>query len=204
MKNKINIICGTTASGKTKYAVEVAKWLDAEIINADSMQIYKEFPILSAQPTSEEKQNVPHHLYGILSCTKQCDVAYWVKNVTQKIKEIQQRKKSVILVGGTGMYIKSLISGVTPMPNIPTPIRQKVADLIPTEAREYFDSEKADLYEIKYPVLEYPKKINSLSLEKTPNYKGKLMGIKGQYLIFADGTVFNIRSFEGYKVAINI
>src|SRR6478609_9750790 len=82
--------------------------------------------------------------------------------------------------------------------------RLKVADLIPSETRGYFDTNKADLHEIKYPVLEYPNKINSLNLDKTPNYKGKLMGIKGQYLIFQDGTVFNVRSFEGYAVTINV
>jgi len=82
--------------------------------------------------------------------------------------------------------------------------RQKVADLIPIETREYFETTKADLYEMHYPVLDYPKKVNSLSLEKTPNYQGKLIGIKGQYFIFEDGTVFNIRSFEGYLVRLEV
>jgi hypothetical protein len=82
--------------------------------------------------------------------------------------------------------------------------RLKVADLIPTETREYFETTKADLCEIHYPVLHYPKKINSLSLEKTPNYQGKLIGIKGQYFIFEDGTVFNVRSFEGYVVRLEV
>lgn len=82
--------------------------------------------------------------------------------------------------------------------------RLKVENLIPTEVQEYFYSEKNDLYEMHFPVLEYPKKINSLSLEKTPHFQGKLTGIKGQYLLFEDGTVFNIRSSEGYVVQINI
>ena len=82
--------------------------------------------------------------------------------------------------------------------------RLKVENLIPSEVQEYFYSEKNDLYEMHFPVLQYPKKINSLSLDKTPNFKGKLTGIKGQYLIFEDGTVFNVRSFEGYVVRIEI
>ena len=82
--------------------------------------------------------------------------------------------------------------------------RLKLESLLPQEVREYFHLEKNDLYEMNYPVLEYPKKINSLSLEKTPNFQGKLMGIKGQYLIFEDGTVFNIRSSEGYVVTIKV
>ncbi|WP_349293464.1 DUF2797 domain-containing protein [Flavobacterium aestivum] len=79
-----------------------------------------------------------------------------------------------------------------------------MADLIPMETREYFEITKADLYEMHYPVLNYPKKVNSLSLDKTTHYKGKLTGIKGQYLIFEDGTVFNIRSFEGYVVRLEL
>jgi hypothetical protein len=82
--------------------------------------------------------------------------------------------------------------------------RLKLESLLPEEVREYFHLEKNDLYEMIYPVLEYPKKINSLSLEKTPNFQGKLMGIKGQYLIFEDGTVFNVRSSEGYVVTIKL
>jgi len=82
--------------------------------------------------------------------------------------------------------------------------RLKVENLIPSEVREYFYSEKNDLYEMHFPVLEYPKKINSLSLEKTPYFQGRLTGIKGQYLIFDDGTVFNVRSSEGYVVRIEV
>ena len=82
--------------------------------------------------------------------------------------------------------------------------REKLQPLLPNEVQEYFHLEKNDLYEMNYPVLEYPSKIKSLSLDKTPNYKGKLIGIKGQYLIFEDGTVFNIRSNEGYIVRIEV
>jgi hypothetical protein len=76
--------------------------------------------------------------------------------------------------------------------------------LLPDEVQEYFHLEKNDLFEMNYPVIEYPSKINSLSLDKRPNFKGKLIGIKGQYLIFEDGTVFNIRSNEGYIVRIEV
>lgn len=82
--------------------------------------------------------------------------------------------------------------------------RLKVENLIPTEVKQYFYSEKNDLYQMHFPVIEYPTKITSLSLDKTPNFQGKLIGIKGQYLIFEDGTVFNVRSSEGYVVKIEI
>lgn len=82
--------------------------------------------------------------------------------------------------------------------------RQKLAQLIPDEAQEYFFLNKNDLYEMHYPVLEYPTKVASLSLDKTPSFQGKLMGIKGQYLIFEGGTVFNVRGSEGYVVKISV
>ena len=82
--------------------------------------------------------------------------------------------------------------------------RLKLEHLIPSEVKQYFYSTKEDLYEMNFPVLEYPKKVTSLNLEKTHNFSGKLKGIKGQYLLFEDGTVFNVRSFEGYVVQINV
>lgn len=82
--------------------------------------------------------------------------------------------------------------------------RLKLENLIPAEVQEYFFLNKNDLYEMHYPVLEYPAKVKSLSLDKTPHFQGKLSGIKGQYLLFEDGTVFNIRGSEGYVVKISV
>ena len=82
--------------------------------------------------------------------------------------------------------------------------RLKLENLIPDEAKEYFFLNKNDLYEMHYPVLQYPTKVKSLSLDKTPHFEGKLTGIKGQYLLFEDGTVFNIRGSEGYVVRIAV
>ena len=76
--------------------------------------------------------------------------------------------------------------------------------LIPKEVQQFYHPEKEDLYEIHFPVLQYPTIVNSLNLDKSPNFSGKLMGIKGQYLIFEDGTVFNVRTFEGYVVRLEI
>ena len=76
--------------------------------------------------------------------------------------------------------------------------------LIPKEVQQFYHPEKEDLYEIHFPVLQYPTKVNSLNLDKSPNFSGKLMGIKGQYLIFEDGTVFNVRTFEGYVVRLEV
>jgi hypothetical protein len=82
--------------------------------------------------------------------------------------------------------------------------RLKTEAFLPTEVRDYFFNKEAHLYQLNYPVLSYPKKVTSLSLDKTPNFQGKLSGIKGQYLLFQDGTVFNVRTFEGYVVKISL
>jgi len=82
--------------------------------------------------------------------------------------------------------------------------RLKLEKLIPAEVQEFYHLEKNDLYQMNFPVLNFPKKVSSLNLDKTPNFQGKLIGIKGQYLIFEDGTVFNVRSFEGYVVRLEI
>ena len=82
--------------------------------------------------------------------------------------------------------------------------RASLKYIIPKEAQDYYDLNTNDLYELHFPVLEYPKKVISLNLDKVPNFIGKLKGIKGQYLIFEDGTVFNVRTFEGYVVRINV
>ncbi|MEO8515269.1 MAG: DUF2797 domain-containing protein [Flavobacterium sp.] len=82
--------------------------------------------------------------------------------------------------------------------------RASLKYLIPKEVQEYYDMEKVNLYELQFPVLQYPKKVTSLNLDKSPNFSGKLSGIKGQYLIFEDGTVFNVRTFEGYIVKISL
>jgi hypothetical protein len=82
--------------------------------------------------------------------------------------------------------------------------RLKTEQWLPKEALEYFYTTKEDLYVMDFPVLEYPKKVTSLNLDKTPNFGGKLKGIKGQYLIFEDNSVFNVRSYEGYVVNIEV
>lgn len=82
--------------------------------------------------------------------------------------------------------------------------RSKIAAFLPNEVQSYYQNQSANPFVINFPVLNYPEKINSLNLDKTPNFSGKITGIKGQYLIFDDGTVFNVRTFEGYVVSITL
>lgn len=103
------IIAGPTASGKTRLGVELAKKIGGEIISCDSMQIYKEIPICSAAATSEEMQNIPHHLLGIIDFKTPFSVVAWREEAIKACKDIEKRGKMPIFVGGTGMYVHSLI-----------------------------------------------------------------------------------------------
>tara|TARA_A100001011_G_C14106303_1_gene754971 strand:+ start:40 stop:948 length:909 start_codon:yes stop_codon:yes gene_type:complete len=125
-KSKIILIYGPTASGKSHFAVQLAKKINGEIINADSMQIYKELKILSARPFKKDYQKIKHHLYGFQSVKKNFSTGEWLKLVHKKILEIKKRKKTPILVGGTGLYFKALTEGLVSIPNIPVNFREKI------------------------------------------------------------------------------
>ena len=105
----IIVIVGPTGVGKTKLSVELAKKIDAEIINGDSVAIYKKLNIGSAKPTVEERQNIPHHLIDICEPKDLYSVYEYHKQVRQKIEEISKRGKRIIIVGGTGLYIKAAL-----------------------------------------------------------------------------------------------
>ena len=128
-KSKIILISGPTASGKSNFSVKLAKKINGEIINADSMQVYKELKILSARPNPQDYQKIKHHLYGFHSVKKNFSTGDWLKIAIKKIKEIKKRKKIPIFVGGTGLYFKALTDGLVSIPNIPIRFRNKVRAL---------------------------------------------------------------------------
>ena len=128
-KSKIILISGPTASGKSNFSVKLAKKINGEIINADSMQVYKELKILSARPNPKDYQKIKHHLYGFHSVKKNFSTGDWLKIAIKKIKEIKKRKKIPIFVGGTGLYFKALTDGLVSIPNIPIRFRNKVRAL---------------------------------------------------------------------------
>ena len=125
-QSKIILISGPTASGKSNFAVKIAKKIKGEIINADSMQVYKQLKILTARPSKKEQKNIKHHLYGIIDLNKKFSTGQWLKSAIKKIKEIKKRKKIPILVGGTGLYFQSLIEGLVQIPEIPIKFRNQV------------------------------------------------------------------------------
>ena len=129
---KIILLFGPTASGKSKLAVDIAKKFNGEIVNADSMQIYKEIKILSSRPNDKSTK---HHLYGIISVKNHFSVGLWYKQAIKKIREINKKGKSVIVAGGTGLYFKILLDGLVEIPQTP------IVDY----------SDLADEYKKKYP-----------------------------------------------------
>ena len=129
LKSKIILISGPTASGKSNFAIQLAKKLNGEIINTDSMQIYKELKILSARPLKKNYQKIKHHLYGFQSVKKNFSTGDWLKLAISKIEEIKKRKKVPILVGGTGLYFKAITQGLVSIPEIPMQFRNKIRTL---------------------------------------------------------------------------
>jgi tRNA dimethylallyltransferase len=129
LSKKIILLAGPTASGKSKLALEIAKKIKGEIINADSMQVYKDFTILSSRPSKIDLKKIKHHLYGFRSSKKHFSSGAWLSLVKEKIKLCLKKKKVPILVGGTGLYFEVVTKGISKIPNIHFKKRNKVRDL---------------------------------------------------------------------------
>ncbi len=138
LKSKIILISGPTASGKSSFAIKVAKKINGEIINTDSMQVYKQLKILTARPKEKDQKNIKHHLYGFQSVAKKFSTGAWLKLTIKKIQEIQKRNRIPILVGGTGLYFKSLTEGLVKIPNIPVKFRNKIRLLQKKIGQKFF------------------------------------------------------------------
>ena len=129
MSKKIILLAGPTASGKSKLAIHLAKKVNGEIINADSMQVYKEFSILSSRPTNHEIKKVKHHLYGTISVKKNFSAGDWLREAKNKINICLKKKKTPIIVGGTGLYFNTITKGISKIPDIDIKTRSKVRTL---------------------------------------------------------------------------
>lgn len=122
MSEKLIVLSGPTASGKSRLAIELAQRLDGEILNADSRLFYREMHLGTAKPTATEQAQVPHHLIDVASITSPWNVGDFVRAARAGIAEIQARGKKVIVCGGTGLYIRSLIEGLDEIPPVPAEI----------------------------------------------------------------------------------
>lgn len=138
---KVLLIGGPTASGKSELALKKAKALDGVIINGDSLQIYHGLEILTAQPSPQEYQEARHHLYGFLDPSQSFSVGKWLPLVTFQIETALKNNKLPIVVGGTGLYLKSLRDGISTIPSIDPQIRKQLKD---SQEENYSELRKVD------------------------------------------------------------
>ncbi len=127
-KNPVLVIAGPTASGKSALAAEVAYALNGVVLNCDSMQIYKDIPIIAAAPTEAEKKLVEHRLFEIYDCDKRGNVVDWLNLCVAEIRKLWAENRLPVVVGGTGFYAEALLKGVTPIPETPAEIRKQLQE----------------------------------------------------------------------------
>ncbi|WP_397605056.1 tRNA (adenosine(37)-N6)-dimethylallyltransferase MiaA [Sphingorhabdus sp.] len=125
-QNMVALIAGPTASGKTAFALHLARSGNFAIINADSAQVYSDLPILSAQPIAEEQRRVPHHLFGYIDGVTPCSAARWATDAKHIIAQAHARGATPILVGGSGLYIRTLLDGIAPIPEVDPALRAEI------------------------------------------------------------------------------
>ncbi len=145
MSTPIKIIAGPTASGKSAHAIDIAQTVPhgGVIVNCDSRQIYEGLPILTAQPPQEDRDLIPHELYGVLHPNELCSAGSWVKMVTPLIEKIFEIGKTPIITGGNGLYIKALTEGLSPIPEVPDDIRKAAIEKQQTMGNPAFHEELA-------------------------------------------------------------
>ena len=146
MRKSVGIlIAGPTASGKSALALALAEKLDGTIVNADSMQVYRDLRVITARPTPEEEARVPHRLYGHVDAAENYSVGRWCRDVGAALDEIATEGRVPILVGGTGLYFKVLTSGLAAVPPIPAEIRSQVRGRLASEGAAALHGELASL-----------------------------------------------------------
>tara|TARA_Y100001970_G_scaffold1341_1_gene1549 strand:+ start:1102 stop:2010 length:909 start_codon:yes stop_codon:yes gene_type:complete len=138
LKSKIILIYGPTASGKSDFAIKLAKKIKGEIINADSMQVYRELKVLTARPSKNDLKKIKHHLYGFQNSKIDFSTGDWLKVAIKTINKIKNKKKIPILVGGTGLYFKALTEGLVEITAIPKKFRAKIRLLQKSIGQEKF------------------------------------------------------------------
>lgn len=139
------VIAGPTASGKSAMAMDIAEEFDGWVINADSMQVYRDLRILTARPTIDDEARVPHKLFGFLASDDTCSAGRWLDMAADVIADARSQGKLPIVVGGTGMYLRVLMEGIADLPDIPATVRAEASDLYDTLGGEAFREELAKI-----------------------------------------------------------
>jgi len=198
LSKKIILLAGPTASGKSKLAIHLAKKLNGEIINADSMQIYKEFSILSSRPNKTETKKIKHYLYGVVSAKRYFSAGDWLKEEKKKINLCLKNKKIPIIVGGTGLYFNTITKGISKIPDIDIKTRKNVRVLFKKLGYKKFYEK---LLELDPKV---KKKINPKDSQRIQRaYEVKLKTKKSLFDWFAN-TKSDFLDFDLRKVFIDI
>ncbi|EJC67238.1 tRNA isopentenyltransferase MiaA [Rhizobium leguminosarum bv. viciae WSM1455] len=138
------LITGPTASGKSALAVELAKRHDGAVVNADSMQVYDTLRVLTARPSEEEMQGVPHHLYGHVPAGAAYSTGAWLRDVATLLPGLRDAGRLPVFVGGTGLYFKALTGGLSDMPEIPEVLREKLRTRLLEEGPDGLHAELAE------------------------------------------------------------
>ena len=141
MKPLLVVVCGPTASGKTSLAIRIAEKFGAEIISADSRQVYRELPIGSAAPSKEELANVTHHLVGSISIHEHYNAGLYAADARKILDALFEKNPIQVLAGGTGLYIKALVEGIDALPEVPQEIRLALSRRLETEGLEKLQTE---------------------------------------------------------------
>jgi tRNA dimethylallyltransferase len=135
------ILGGPTASGKSALALALARALGGTVVNADSMQVYRELPVLTAQPSAADCAAVPHRLYGFLSVTERCSAGRWTTLARAEIEAARKEGRLPIVVGGTGLYLRALADGLAPVPEIPAAVREAARQRLAEIGKAAFHAE---------------------------------------------------------------
>lgn len=140
---KVVCILGPTGTGKTRAALSLGQAV--EVINFDSRQVYRDFPIITAQPDEDERAMAPHHLYGFLPTRAPMNAAHMAELAVRTIRAVTERGNLPVLVGGTGLYLRVLLEGIAPIPEIPRAVRQHVLERLEREGPQVLHAELQDI-----------------------------------------------------------
>ncbi len=204
MTNKLNfqkklvLIAGPTASGKSHLAIHLAKRIKGEIINADSMQVYKQFSVLTSRPSSSDLLKVKHHLYGFLSVNKYFSTGEWLSLAKDKINKCVKKKRVPILVGGTGLYFNAITRGISKIPQIDSNLRNSLRSLHKRIGQKRFYKKLIEIDPLSKKI------ISETDTQRTLRAYEVKKSTKKSIFAWAFNTKSEFLDFEIKKIFINI